>query len=927
MLCSPAADPNVLAAGYDDGSIRLFSLVSLSCTLTLHGHTSAVTCLSFNHSGSVLVSGSADTAMVCWDVVAQKGTVRLKGHRDAVTCIALLEGQRTAEGAFGLLAVSGSKDGSIRVWDVDGQHCRQSVVSDKEVWAVAVSADLSFAVSAGVDSNVQVWKLNVVEADESAAKRQKSSEADSKPHSLLESDDVLSLLGTVPRQSSKRAVSVTLSKDGRVMAVLSADRLLELWTVRSRQQIEKRRKSRRKRRQREAGKQEDRKEAELGDSERKEADEDVYDVRADDLFSALAPLLTEVKIASVALSAAPQKRAAVGDGASHRLLLSLADNSLAFYNLNLAAALHSSSSTAVSAANKQPLSASDLYSLLSSVELPGHRSPIRTLALSSDHSLLLSGSSTQLKLYSLHSQQCVRTLHCASAALCCLFVPGSRHVVVGCKDGSIAWYELGSARCLGNVAAHDGSSVYSMQLRPDGRGFTSGGGNKCVRQWEFELIPDEGSDTGARVLSIVLTRTLTLTDDVLCVRHSPDGRYLAVGLLDATIKLFHSDTLLFFLSLYGHRLPVLSIDFSSDSQLLASASADKNVKVWGVAFGDCQCSLFAHADTVTQVRFIARTHYVASAGKDGMVKLWDVDARQCIQELPGHTSEVWALEAAVPASHSSTADESGSGELLVSAGNDRSIRVWRQSDEMLFVEEESENKREALLDGKQVKQGRLGEAEGVGQRVEVEGEMVSTAVSAEMLKGAEGLLDAIDTAHAERERIAAFQEQRAQQQSSSDDASGGTSLDRALLQLTGASSRSVSVSQPPAELPPNPFLRGLSPAGYVMSVLSSLPPSTIDDCLVQLPFSYAVRFMDMLGAALEAGEPAVELAVSSLLTLLSVHDRVIISNRLLVADMQRLRRLVRERLRSIKETYGRNRAALQLLQQGVDQRRDKFAFV
>lgn len=56
------------------------------------------------------------------------------------------------------------------------------------------------------------------------------------------------------------------------------------------------------------------------------------------------------------------------------------------------------------------------------------------------------------------------------------------------------------------------------------------------------------------------------------------------------------DSLKFFLSLYGHNLPVLCMDISSDGDLLVTGSADKNVKIWGLVFGDCHKSLFAHAD-------------------------------------------------------------------------------------------------------------------------------------------------------------------------------------------------------------------------------------------------------------------------------------------------------------------------------------------
>lgn len=68
------------------------------------------------------------------------------------------------------------------------------------------------------------------------------------------------------------------------------------------------------------------------------------------------------------------------------------------------------------------------------------------------------------------------------------------------------------------------------------------------------------------------------------------------------VQVFFMDTLKFFLSLYGHKLPVLSMDISSDSTLLISGSADKNIKIWGLDFGDCHRSIFAHSDSIMQVR-------------------------------------------------------------------------------------------------------------------------------------------------------------------------------------------------------------------------------------------------------------------------------------------------------------------------------------
>ena len=52
----------------------------------------------------------------------------------------------------------------------------------------------------------------------------------------------------------------------------------------------------------------------------------------------------------------------------------------------------------------------------------------------------------------------------------------------------------------------------------------------------------------------------------------------------------------FFVSLYGHKLPVLCMDICSDSTLIATGSADRNAKIWGMDFGDCRKSIFAHDD-------------------------------------------------------------------------------------------------------------------------------------------------------------------------------------------------------------------------------------------------------------------------------------------------------------------------------------------
>ena len=88
--------------------------------------------------------------------------------------------------------------------------------------------------------------------------------------------------------------------------------------------------------------------------------------------------------------------------------------------------------------------------------------------------------------------------------------------------------------------------VWSVMPLPDGSGFVSCSADHAVKFWEWEILgadagqggPSAGSG-GSRRLSARHARTLKMSDDVLCVRVSPDGRLIAAALLDSTIQVRH----------------------------------------------------------------------------------------------------------------------------------------------------------------------------------------------------------------------------------------------------------------------------------------------------------------------------------------------------------------------------------------------------
>jgi serine/threonine protein kinase/WD40 repeat protein len=94
-----------------------------------------------------------------------------------------------------------------------------------------------------------------------------------------------------------------------------------------------------------------------------------------------------------------------------------------------------------------------------------------------------------------------------------------------------------------------------------------------------------------------------------------------------------------YLILRGHVGNVRSVSFSPDGKLIASGSDDKTVKIWDAATGTIQRSLRGHANGVTSVFFSPDSKFVISSGKDKTVRIWDATTGDAIQRSPGVSCE------------------------------------------------------------------------------------------------------------------------------------------------------------------------------------------------------------------------------------------------------------------------------------------------
>ncbi|UUU21640.1 nSTAND1 domain-containing NTPase [Streptomyces sp. DSM 40750] len=257
--------------------------------------------------------------------------------------------------------------------------------------------------------------------------------------------------------------------------------------------------------------------------------------------------------------------------------------------------------------------------------LGGKLDIVETMLFSPDGRTVALTNNSQAQLWDVATRRLRTTLPSRFVNRMVYSPDGGTLVSVG--DGLTLW-DVATGRARVTFRKDEESSV--LAFSPTGDAFATAGGND-------EKIRLRDPDTGRVRITLTdpagrPTPTRPSDDDFIMFRQiesmafSPDGRTLAAGSSDGTVRLWDTATgqLATTLTAGTTEAPV-EVAFSPNGRTLATAASDGAVRLWDTATGYTRATLTGHNGGPQTMAFSPDGRTLATGDYEGGLRLWNVD--------------------------------------------------------------------------------------------------------------------------------------------------------------------------------------------------------------------------------------------------------------------------------------------------------------
>ncbi|MEB3213668.1 MAG: WD40 repeat domain-containing serine/threonine-protein kinase [Leptolyngbyaceae bacterium] len=204
--------------------------------------------------------------------------------------------------------------------------------------------------------------------------------------------------------------------------------------------------------------------------------------------------------------------------------------------------------------------------------------------------------------------------------------PDGRLLVSGSGDKTVKLWSVADGTLLHTYQGHS-TWVRGVAISPDQRIVASVSNDKTVRLWNTQ--------TGEAIQTL-----LGHGDWIRAVTFLPSDGLLATAGQDKVIHIWDLKRNQILRTLEGHVHWVLALAAHPDGKRLFSGSRDRTIRCWDIASGRCEYTLSGHTSEVTALTLNAQGDRLFSSSGDQTVRIWNSESQRLVQTLRGHTGAV-----------------------------------------------------------------------------------------------------------------------------------------------------------------------------------------------------------------------------------------------------------------------------------------------